>query len=54
MMTKIVHVQSVLPYEDIIALKAKSGESSIKEAVSKAIYHYLNCGTSDRISPHIT
>ncbi len=40
---KIVHVQSVLPQEDVIALKEKSGESSIKEAVSKAVYHYLKC-----------
>jgi hypothetical protein len=48
MMTKIVHVQSVLPYEDTIALKEKTGESSIKEAISKAIYHYLNCQNSDR------
>jgi hypothetical protein len=46
MMTKIVHVQSVLPYEDVIALKAKTGESSIKEAISKAIYHYINCQNS--------
>jgi hypothetical protein len=47
MMTKIVHVQSVLPYEDTIALKAKTGESSIKEAISKAIYHFLKCHDSD-------
>lgn len=47
MMTKIVHVQSVLPYEDTIALKAKTGESSIKEAISKAIYHFLKCQNSD-------
>ena len=47
MMTKIVHVQSVLPYEDTMALKEKTGESSIKEAISKAIYHYLKCQTSD-------
>ncbi len=40
---KFVHVQSVLPYEDVIALKEKSGESSIKEAIAKAVYHYLNC-----------
>jgi hypothetical protein len=40
---KIVHVQSVLPQEDVIALKEKTGESSIKEAISKAVYHYLNC-----------
>lgn len=40
---KYVHVQSVLPQEDVIALKIKSGESSIKEAISKAVYHYLKC-----------
>ncbi len=47
MMTKIVHVQSVLPYEDTMALKIKTGESSVKEAISKAIYHYLKCQDSD-------
>ena len=47
MMTKIVHVQSVLLYEDTIALKEKTGESSIKEAISEAIYHYLKCQDSD-------
>ncbi len=40
---KIVHVQSVLPQDDAIALKRKSGESSIKDAISKAVYHYLKC-----------
>lgn len=40
---KIVHVQSVLPQEDVIALKERAGESSIKEAISKAVYHYLRC-----------
>jgi hypothetical protein len=41
---KIVHVQSVLPQEDVVALKKKAGESSVKEAISKAVYHYLRCG----------
>ncbi|HEY9207328.1 MAG TPA: DUF5371 family protein [Candidatus Methanoperedens sp.] len=40
---KLVHVQSVLPTEDVIALKKKTLESSIKEAISKAVYHYLRC-----------
>ncbi len=40
---KLVHVQSVLPQEDVIALKDKTGESSIKEAIYKAVYHYLQC-----------
>ena len=38
---KFVHVQSVLPHEDVIALKKRSGESSVKEAISKAVYYYL-------------
>ena len=40
---KIVHVQSVLPEEDVVALKEKTKESSIKEAISSAVYHYLEC-----------
>lgn len=47
MITKILHVQSVLPYEITLALKAKTGESSNKEAISKAIYHFLKCQDSD-------
>jgi len=41
---RYVHVQSVLPQEDVIALKAKTGESSVKDAISKAIYYYLKYG----------
>ncbi|HEY9246908.1 MAG TPA: DUF5371 family protein [Candidatus Methanoperedens sp.] len=40
---KAIFVQSVLPQEDVIALKKKSRESSIKEAVAKAVYNYLKC-----------
>ncbi|MCX9075934.1 MAG: DUF5371 family protein [Candidatus Methanoperedens sp.] len=40
---KIVHIQSVLPEEDVIALKQKSRETSIKEAIARAVYHYLKC-----------
>jgi hypothetical protein len=39
---KFVHVQSVLPQEDVISLKKKAGEASVKEAISKAVYYYLN------------
>jgi len=38
---KYMHVQSVLPQEDVIALKKKTGKSSIKEAISKAVHYYL-------------
>lgn len=44
---KIMHVQSVLPEKDIIALKMKTGESSTKDAISKAVYHYLECKITD-------
>jgi hypothetical protein len=44
---KIVHVQSVLPHEDVMALKEKTGESSVKEAISKAVYHYLKYGAEE-------
>jgi hypothetical protein len=47
MLTKIIHVQSVLPYEITLALKAKTKESSNKEAISKAIYHFLKCQDPD-------
>ncbi len=39
---KFVHVQSVLPQEDVIALKEKTGESNVKDAISKAVYFYLS------------
>jgi hypothetical protein len=40
---KYVFVQSVLPKDDVIALKKKADESSIKDAIAKAVYHYLKC-----------
>ena len=45
---KYMHVQSVLPQEDVIALKKKTGKSSIKEAISKAGYYYLKEGVSNK------
>lgn len=47
MTSKLVHVQSVMPQEDVIALKIKTGENSIKDAISKAVYHYLYCDRKD-------
>jgi hypothetical protein len=44
---KYVHVQSVLPQEDVIALKKKTGKSSVKEALAEAIYYYLKHGVSN-------
>ena len=40
-------VQSVLPREDVISLKKKTGKSSIKEAIAKAVYFYLKNSVSN-------
>jgi hypothetical protein len=42
-MAKILHVQTVLMEEDIEALKSKTGESTTKDAITKAVNHYLEC-----------
>jgi hypothetical protein len=46
---KYVFVQSVLLQEDVIALKKKTGESSIKDAIAKAVYHYLKCDQEEAV-----
>ena len=40
---RLIQVYVPLPEDIIEALKAKSGECTIKDALAKAIYHYLNC-----------
>ena len=42
-MAKIMHVQTVLVVEDIEALKLKTGETNTKDALAKAVQHYLEC-----------
>lgn len=42
-MAKIMHVQTVLMVEDIEALKTKTGETSTKDALAKAVSHFLEC-----------
>lgn len=44
---KYVHVQSVLPEEDAIALKIKTKKSSIKDAIAEAVYFYLKYAVSE-------
>jgi Family of unknown function (DUF5371) len=44
---KFVHIQSVLPQEDVIALKEMTGKSSVKEAIAEAIYYYLKYSVSN-------
>ncbi|MCD4845042.1 MAG: DUF5371 domain-containing protein [Methanosarcinales archaeon] len=43
---KIMHVNSALPDDDVTKLMNKTGESSIKDAISKAVYYYLNAKTN--------
>jgi len=43
LMAHIMHVQTVLMVEDIEALKEKTGEPNTKDALAKAVQHYLEC-----------
>lgn len=38
-----MHAQTVLTVDDIEALKQKTGETSSKDALAKAVHHYLEC-----------
>lgn len=42
-MAKIMHAQTVLTVEDIERLKEKTGEISTKDALAKAVSHFLDC-----------
>uniref|UniRef100_A0A7C4S567 Uncharacterized protein n=1 Tax=Geoglobus ahangari TaxID=113653 RepID=A0A7C4S567_9EURY len=42
-MTRIVHAQTVLPEEVLEELKRKTGEMTTKDALAKAVEHYLIC-----------
>jgi len=42
-MTKIVHAQTVLPENVLEELKKKTGENATKDAIAKAVEHYLSC-----------
>jgi hypothetical protein len=42
-MVKIVHAQTVLPEDMLNELKKKTGESATKDAIAKAVEHYLIC-----------
>ena len=39
----LVHVQSIFPQDDVVALKVKTREAHVREAISKAVYYYLRC-----------
>lgn len=43
---RIVHVQTVLTEEVLEQLKKKSGEKTTKDALNRAVEHYLRCDLS--------
>jgi len=42
-MLRIEHVQTVLTEEELKKLIEKTGEKNKKDALRKAVLHYLNC-----------
>lgn len=46
-MEKYFHVQTVLPSDTFDELKRKTGEKTTKDALMKAIEHYLFCPFTD-------
>lgn len=42
-MSKIMHAQMVIVEDDLNALKEKTGEKNTKDALAKAVAHYLEC-----------
>jgi len=40
---KLVHAQTILLEDDLDKLKERSGEHTTKDAISKAVDHYLDC-----------
>ena len=46
----LVHVQSIFPQDDIVALKVKTREAHVREAISKAVYFYLKSANEDNSS----
>ncbi len=43
----LVHVQSIFPQDDIVALKVKTREAHVREAISKAVYFYLKSANEE-------
>lgn len=47
-MEKIIVLQIKLPKDVLEELKKKTGEATTKEALSKAINHYINCFMAEK------
>jgi len=42
-MSRLVHAQTILENDQLNELKERTGETATKDAISKAIDHYLEC-----------
>ncbi|MFO7966740.1 MAG: DUF5371 family protein [Archaeoglobaceae archaeon] len=47
---KVVHAQTVLDEAVLSELKKKTGENATKDAIAKAVDHYLRCQYTDEES----
>jgi len=47
---KIVYAQTVLTDDILEELKKKTGEKNVKDALAKAVEHYLSCPMVDKQS----
>ncbi len=52
-MGKLLIVQTKIPSDKVEELKLKTGKSTIKEALSEAVYHYLYCPLANKIDESI-
>ncbi len=52
-MGKLLIVQTRISQEKLEMLKNKTGKSTVKEALSEAVYHYLYCPLANRIDESI-
>ncbi len=52
-MGKLLIVQTKIPKDKIEKLKLKTGKSTIKEALSEAVYHYIYCPLARKIDESI-
>jgi len=52
-MDRLLIVQTKIPVDKLEMLKEKSGKSTVKEALSEAVYHYLYCPLARKIDEEI-
>jgi len=52
-MGKLLIVQTKISIEKLEMLKMKTGKSTVKDALSEAVYHYLYCPLASKIDEEI-